>query len=109
MRGTGHAEGVADDEGAPGDGGLEHGRHRPYTLADDAALLGLEPDQETRAVAEIDHRQVEGLREIDEARHLLAGIGCPAATIEHRIARHDGDRPAIDAGKTGDDRAAIEL
>src|SRR5688572_30343211 len=44
VRRPGDAEGVADDEAAPRHGGLEHGRHGAHALADDAALLRLQPD-----------------------------------------------------------------
>jgi hypothetical protein len=52
---------------------------------------------------------MEGLGHVEEARHLLAGVGRPAAAVEHRIARHHRHRPAIDAGEAGRDRAAVEL
>ena len=58
-----------------------------------AALLGLEPDQEAGAVAEIDDRQMERLGQVDEAHHLLAGIGGPGAAIDIRD-RSPSPRPA---------------
>ena len=108
MRRPRHAEGIADDEGAPWHGGLEHRRHGAHALADDAALLGLEPDQEAGTVAEVDHRHVKGLGHVEEARHLLAGVGRPSAAVEHRVARHHRDGPAVDASEAGDDRPAVE-
>jgi len=41
-------------------------------------------DQEARAIDQVHHRQVEGLREIDEAHQLLGSARRPGATVMHR-------------------------
>jgi hypothetical protein len=47
-------------------------------VADGGGLFGLLADQEAGAVHQVDHRQVEGLGQVDEADHLLAGVGVQA-------------------------------
>src|SRR4029450_8955960 len=64
--------------------------------------------QEARAIDEVHNRQMEGLREVDEALHLLAGVRGPRPAVEVRIAGQDRHRPAVEPGQPGDDRAAVE-
>ena len=87
VRGAGDAEDVADDHRAPRDGRLPDRGHGADALLDGAGLLGIEADEEAWAVHEIDDRQVEGLRQIDEALDLPAGVGRPGVAIEEGIAR----------------------
>src|SRR5690242_1067799 len=82
VRGARHAEAVANDHRAPRNGRLPDGRHRAHALLDRARALRVEPDQEPGAVDQIDHRQVERLRDVDEALNLLAGVRCPRAAVE---------------------------
>src|SRR5439155_677207 len=79
-----------------------------HALLDRPRALGIEADQEARAVDQIEDGQVERLRGVDEALDLLAGVGRPRAAVEERVAGHDGDRPAVQAREPGDDRAAVE-
>ena len=108
VRGAGHAERVPDDDRAPRHRRLPDGRHRAHALLDRPRLLGLEPDEKAGAVDEVDHGQVEGLRDVDEALDLLAGVRRPRAAVVVRIARHQRHRPAVEAREPGDDRAAVE-
>ena len=108
MRGARDAEHVADDDRTPRDRGLPHRRHRPHALLDRPALLGLEADRKAGTVDEIEDREVKRLREVDEPFHLLARVRGPGAPVEERIARHDGDGPAVDSREPGDDRAPVE-
>src|SRR5262249_60087220 len=101
-------EAVAHDHRAARHRRLPDGRHGADALLDGTRALRLEPDEEARTVHEIDHGQVEGLGEIDEALNLLAGVGRPRAPVEVWIAGEDGDRPAVEAREPRDDRAAVE-
>ncbi len=104
VRGPGHAEHVPDDDGAPGHGGLPDRRHGAHALLDRPRALGLEPDQEARAVDEVDDGQVEGLGHVHEPLHLLAGVGGPGAAVVERVARHQRDRPPVEPRQARDDR-----
>ena len=73
--------------------------HRPMVRLD-------EPDLEAGAVYQMYDRQMERLSQIDEAYDLVACVGRPRAAVEQRIARHQCDRPAIQAAEPGDDRPA---
>jgi hypothetical protein len=77
MHHAGHAERIAHDDGAPGNGGLVDGGHSADAVTDGRGLFGLEPDHEARTIHQIDHREMEGFGEIDEAHHLLAGLRRP--------------------------------
>ena len=52
------------------------------------------------------HRQMEGLGHVDEAHQFFGGARSPATTVVIGVARHHRDRPAVEPGKAGDDRAA---
>ena len=106
MHDAGDAERVAHDDGAPRHGGLVDRRHRAHAVADGRRLLSLQPDHEARTIHQIDHRQMEGLGEIDPAHHLLARLRRPRAAIVEGIAGHQQHRTAFEPGKPGDDRAA---
>ncbi len=108
MCGAGHAEAVAHDHRAPGNRRLPDGRHRAHALLDRARSLGVEADEEPRAVDQIDHRQMERLREVHEALDLLTGVGRPGAAVEVRIAGHERHRPAVQPCEGRDDRATVE-
>src|SRR6185437_15936382 len=84
-------------------------RERPGTMPDGGGLLAGDADDEARDVDEVHHRQMEGLAEIDETSHLVAGIGRPATAIEEGIARQHRDRPAVEPRQAGDDRTAPHL
>src|SRR6476646_9757315 len=71
VRGACDAEGLPDDHRAVRRGALAERSQRPRPVADRALLLGLQPDEEARAVDEMDERQVECAREVDETRDLL--------------------------------------
>ena len=64
--GARYAEGLADDDGAPGHAGLIERRQGPRAVPDGRGLLRRRADQEARAVHQMDDRQVEGLRHVDE-------------------------------------------
>ena len=49
---------------------------------------------------------MEGLGQVDEAHHLLAGLGGPGAAVVIRVARQHHHRAAVEAREPGDDRAA---
>src|SRR5436309_2168262 len=74
---TSDTEGIAHDDGAPGNGGLVDGGHGAHAVADGCRLLGIEPDHEARTIHQIDHRQMEGFGEIGKPHHLLAGFRRP--------------------------------
>ncbi len=63
----------------------------------------LQPDRETETIHQVNHRQMEGLRQVDEAGDLAGCRGTPGAAAEQRIAGQDGDRPAVQSRETGDD------
>src|SRR5438874_2089427 len=75
-------------------------------MTDGCGLLGLEPDHETRTIHQIDHRQMEGLGEVDPAHHLLAGVCRPRSAIVKGIARKHEHGAALKTRKPYDDRAA---
>jgi len=50
---------------------------------------------------------MKGFGKVHELRNFLAGGGCPTSAVGIRIARHKGDRPTDESGKSGDHRAAI--
>ena len=106
MHDAGDAERIAHDDGAPGHGGLVDRGHRAHAVADGRRLLGLEPDHEARAIHQIDHRQMEGLGEIDPAHHLLAGIRGPRSAVMEGVAGEQQHRAAFQPRKAHDDRAA---
>ena len=51
---------------------------------------------------------MEGLRQVDPALHLLAGVRRPRAAVVEGIARHQRHRPAVEPGEPGDDRTAVQ-
>ena len=53
----------------------------------------------------MDHGQVEGLRQFDEAGEFLRRVRRPAAGVDVGVRRGDGDRPAVEPGQPGDDGA----
>ena len=106
MAGGGHAIGAAHDDAAPRHRGLVDGGQRARAVAHDAGPLGLDADLEARDVHQVHHRQVEGLRQVDEARELLGRWAIPAAAVEIRVAGHHGHGPAVDTRQPGDDGAA---
>ena len=106
MHDAGDAEGVAHDDGAPGHRGLVDRGHRAHAVTDGRRLLGLEPDHEAGAIHQIDHRQMEGLGEIDEAHHLLARFRRPRAAVMKGIAGQEHHGAAVEPREAGDDRAA---
>ena len=103
---AGDAEHVAHQKGAPRHGRLVDRGHRAHAFSDRLRLFGFEPDMEPGTVAEIDHRQVEGLGKVDKADDLVAGIRGPAAAVEKRVRCHDRDRHAVDPREAGDHRTA---
>ena len=103
-----HTKDITDDHGAPGHSRLPDGRHGAYAVLDGAGLFGLEADQKAGAINQIDHRQMKGLRQVDELFDFLTGVRSPGTAVEKRITRHQRHGPAIEAGKAGDDRAAVQ-
>ena len=97
MHHAGDAKGIAHDDGAPGNGGLVDRGHRAHAVTDGGGLLGLEPDHEARAIHQIDHRQMEGLGEVDPANDLLAGVRRPRSAVVEGIAGQHQYRPAFAA------------
>ncbi|KIU01630.1 hypothetical protein QU38_00645, partial [Staphylococcus aureus] len=94
------------DDGAPRHGALVDRGHRPHAVADGGGFLRLQPDHEAGAVHQIDHRQMEGLGEVDPANHLLTRVRSPRAAVVERIAGEQQHRPALDPRQAGDDRPA---
>ena len=69
-----------------------------------AGGLGAGADHQPGNVVEAHTGEVEGVGHVDEATELLAGGRVEPAPVVLGIGRHDGDRPAAQAGQAGDDR-----
>ena len=95
MAGPGDAVCFADDDRTPGRRRLVDGGQRADALADRARPLSVNAQEETRVVHEVDDGEAERIAEIDEARHLLAGVCVDGARVEVRIVRHDADGNAV--------------
>src|SRR6185436_4062146 len=106
VRGACDSEGLPDDHRAVRRGALAERSQRPRPVADRALLLGLQPDEEARAVDEMDERQVECAREVDETRDLLRGRSGPRAAVDVGILGEQRDGPAVEASEAADDRLA---
>src|SRR5208282_6331819 len=81
VHGSGDAETIAHDDGAPRHGGLVDRRHRAHAMTDGGGALGLDADEKAGTVHEIDDRQMKSLRQVDEAHDLLARGGGPGAAV----------------------------
>jgi hypothetical protein len=106
VRGARHAEDLADEDRHPGRSRLVDGGQRPRAPADGAGPLGLDPDDETGLVHEVDHREVEGVGEVHEAGELVGGVGGEAAAVDTRVGGDHRDGVAVEPGQPHDGRAA---
>jgi hypothetical protein len=65
--------------------------------------LHLVGDPGARRVDQVDHRDAVGVGLLDDPDDLLDGPRPPGARLDRRVVRHQGDQPAIDRGRSGDD------
>ncbi len=94
--------GLAQHHGEDGNG--EIGAHdiEPAAVAHERGALGLGAHHVARRIAERQHRDVEGIAQLQEARGLVGGIGVDRAPQHHRIVREQAQRPSFDANKRCD-------
>ncbi len=96
VRSAGHPEGAPNDNREPRHARLEHRRHRPRALADGGGLLPRGSDYEPGLIEEVHRRDMEGVAEVDEARHLLAPVGRQPAAVVVRVVGDDPHRVPIE-------------
>src|SRR5579871_329244 len=79
---------------------------QPRAVAHERRLLDLGADHHTRRVRERQHRQVEGLTDLQEPRGLVRAVGVDRPAQETRIVGEEAKRPPFDADQGGDHRLA---
>ena len=105
---AGDAEDAAHDDGQPGHAAFAGGDHQPCAGALNALLFGFEADHEAGLIGERDQRQVEGVAELDQADHFVAGGDIGRAARVDRVVGHHAHRIAVDPGEAGDAGAPVE-
>src|SRR5271167_3250398 len=83
-----------------GDGGGRVGEQNFGSVADDAPVFLLDAGQETGNVNEGQQRQVEGIAEAYEARHLVRGVNVEHTRQYARLAGHDAHGSSLHTSKT---------
>ena len=71
-----------------------------------AGLLGSGPTMKPGRVAQEQHRQVERVAQLHEARRLVGAVAVDRAAEVHRVVGDDAERPPLDAGERGDHAGA---
>ena len=104
----GDAVELADDHGQPRHPRAQRGAEHLGAGAHDALPLLFRPHHEARLVGEVDHRQVEGVAQLQEADHLGAGGHVHGAAEALGVVDHHPHRIAVHAGQADDARAPVE-
>ena len=98
------AIGLANGDGHLRNIGLDNGVEEPAAALDDAVLLLLHTGQEAGGVDDEHQGHVERVAEPYETRSLVRGLNVDRPRHHHRLVGDHADRPAVDAGETGDHR-----
>ena len=93
---------LAQDDRAGRHGEVGAGDEQPADVAHQRGLLGLGPDHDPGRVAQEEHRQVEGVAELQEAGRLVGAVGVDGARQVHRVVGDDAHRAALDPDERGD-------
>src|SRR6266850_785608 len=96
MRRAGHAKHASHDDRHPGYGRLIDRRQRSNSVANSARSLSYRPQEKAWLIDKIDAGQMEGVTQVNEPSHLLAGWSIEPASPLQRIARQHPHRIAVE-------------
>ena len=98
------AIGLADGDGDLRNIGLDNRVEEPAAAFDDAVALLLDTGQKARGVHDEHQGHVERVAKPHETGGLVRGLVVDRPGHDHRLVRDHADRPAVDAGESGDHR-----
>ena len=101
------AEGLAADDGYPGHFALGDGIDEAGACPLDPVLFRFEADHKPGVVHKDNHREVEGVAELDEARGLFGRGDVHGATHSAGVVEHHANRVAVRAGEADDAGRAV--
>ena len=100
------AVGLAHDHGEQRRGHVGADVEQPRAVAHQRGALDIRADHDARAVDQVEHRDVERVAQLHEARALVGAVGVDRAGEVMRIVGDHAHRPALDADEGGDDADA---